>query len=122
MIENYYPFKRYSLFKATVLALLLPGGITSLAGITTLLLYGYSVPATWLCLMWLPLILIAYKVSIEQSGDTLLITRSLFRLPIKSTKYVLNGQAVRWDESPQKQGLFMLKIGEKDTGLRVDTV
>lgn len=121
MSETYYVFQRFSLFRASVLALLCPFIIASLVFITNFNLYGYGIPLHWLLITLSPAVLLGYKVSIKSSGNAVIITRSFLAVPLLK-RFFLNDKNARasWEPSQSKKRSFKLMIGPVDLGLTID--
>ncbi|SUJ09996.1 Uncharacterised protein [Shewanella morhuae] len=121
MSETYYVFQRFSLFRASVLALLCPFIIASLVFITNFNLYGYGIPLHWLLITLSPVVLLGYKVSIQSSENKVIITRSLLTVPLLKRLFLKEDNArASWQPLQSKKGSFKLMIGPVDSGLTID--
>lgn len=121
MNEQYFVFNKFSLFRASVLALLLPFLIACLVSITNMLLYGYGIPYWWLVISISPAILLGYKINISSNENSLTITRGFLHFPLFTRTFPIPyNTLVSWQPLPSKKGAFRLMIGTVITGLTID--
>ncbi len=121
MNESYYVFNRYSLYRASVLACLLPLAMFILISLVNHNLYDYVAPFQWFVFSSIPLLFIGYKIKLQVKDNKLLISRCFFNLPLFVTQSDLcSEKAVFWERSQHKNNSFCLIVNNKKTSLFVD--
>ena len=121
MNESYYVFKRYSLFRASVLAFTLPFFVCLLINIVNTNIYRYGVPWPWFVITALPFLFLGYKIKIEQIGENLVVYRCFINITLIKTYFELCDDAnISWEPSTPKKSTYRLFIGNKYTGLIID--
>ncbi|MBW0298756.1 hypothetical protein B4P00_21540 [Shewanella xiamenensis] len=121
MRESYYAFLKFSLFRVSVLALSFPFIFICLVYVTNTSLYDYGIPLSWIFISSIPILFFWYKIDIECNDDTVIITRSLFTIPIiKNTFKIDVNTVVQWQPSQFNKGTFKLMAGSIDLGLTID--
>ena len=122
MRESYYAFEKFSLFRASVLALSFPFIFLCLVYATNATLYNYGIPLSWILISCIPILLFWYKIDIECNNNIVIITRSLFTIPIiKRTFNIDVNTAIQWQALQFKKGTFKLMAGTIDLGLTIDS-
>ena len=121
MNESYYVFKRYSLFRASVLAFTLPFFVCLLINLVNANIYHYGVPWPWFVITALPFLFLGYKIKIEQIGEYLVVYRCFINMTLIKTYFELCDDAnISWEPSTSKNSTYRLFIGNKYTGLIID--
>jgi hypothetical protein len=122
MNESYYVFKRYSLYRASVIAFTLPFFACLLISIVNNNLYHYGMPWTWMLITFTPFLFIGYKIKLEKKIDKLIVYRCFFNiLLIKKCFCLCENENIRWQPSITNDSMYHLLAGSKDTGLVVDS-
>ncbi|BDQ68360.1 hypothetical protein NUITMVS3_25170 [Shewanella xiamenensis] len=121
MRQSYYAFAKFSLFRISVLTLSFPFLFICLVYVTNTSLYDYGIPLSWICISSIPILFCWYKIDIDCKDDTVIITRSLFTIPIFKHTFKMDvNTVVQWLPSQFNKGTFKLMAGEVDLGLTID--
>lgn len=93
-----YLIAKYSLYRATILALSLPFLIFVIAGLKTYYLYGYELPFTYYLYSLLPLLCIFLKVSITEKQHSVIVKWYILGIRIVSSSYSKKSQddLIQW--------------------------
>lgn len=122
MNEYYYVFKRYSLFRVSVICFTLPFFICLLISIVNYKLYHYATPWLWMFTTSIPLFFVGYKIKTEIVDDKLIISRYIFMIRVLTTKTTLcDAKSVLWTEVDPKSKVFQLTYDNSKTNLFIDS-
>jgi len=119
---TYYLFLKNPLYRATILALLLPFVVFAISSVSTIYLYSFSLPISYLIISSLPILGLAVKVSIHIESDKLTIHHSVFGYSFKCQAFtILQNEKVTWVQSHKNKRIHTLFIGNKSTSLTIST-
>jgi hypothetical protein len=122
MNESYYVFKRYSLFRVSLIFFSLPFFVCLLISIVSYNMYQYATPWLWICVTSIPLFFVGYNIKIEIVDDKLIISRYLFMLRVLTTNtHLCNPKSVSWIAVDPKSKVFQLIFDNRKTNLFVDS-